>query len=162
MRSYLRNQLRDGRTLIKALDQRQATILAISEEIIRRQIEFLENGPRSLRPLTMNEIADSIEVHPATISRAVAGKHVRTPHGVMELRRFFASGYTTAEGRAISNEGVREALQAIVEAENAQKPLSDSAIQKALAEQGLKVARRTVAKYREQLNILPSHLRRSF
>ncbi len=162
LRSYLRNQLRDGRTLIKALDQRQATILAISEEIIRRQIEFLENGPRSLRPLTMNEIADSIEVHPATVSRAVAGKHVRTPHGVMELRRFFASGYTTAEGQAISNEGVREALQAIVEAENAQKPLSDSAIQKALAEQGLKVARRTVAKYREQLNILPSHLRRSF
>ncbi|MEC9054436.1 MAG: RNA polymerase factor sigma-54, partial [Verrucomicrobiota bacterium] len=162
LRSYLRNQLRDGRTLIKALDQRQATILAISEEIIRRQREFLENGPRSLRPLTMNEIADSIEVHPATVSRAVAGKHVRTPHGVMELRRFFASGYTTAEGRTVSNEGVREALQAIVESENVQKPLSDSAIQKALAGQGLKVARRTVAKYREQLNILPSHLRRSF
>ncbi len=162
LRSYLRNQLRDGRTLIKALDQRQATILAISEEIIRRQREFLENGPRSLSPLTMNEIADSIEVHPATVSRAVAGKHVRTPHGVMELRRFFASGYTTAEGRTVSNEGVREALQSIVEAENVQKPLSDSAIQKALAGQGLKVARRTVAKYREQLNILPSHLRRSF
>ncbi len=110
----------------------------------------------------MNEIADSIEVHPATVSRAVAGKHARTPHGVMELRRFFASGYTTSEGQSVSNEGVREALQEIVDAENIQKPLSDSAIQKALAEQGLKVARRTVAKYREQLNILPSHLRRSF
>ena len=162
LRSYLRNQLRDGRTLIKALDQRQATILAISEEIISRQKEFLERGPRFLKPLTMNEIAEAIQVHAATISRAVAGKHARTPHGVIELRRFFASGYTTAGGEAISNEGVREALQTIIEKEDRQKPLSDSAIQKILAEQGIKLARRTVAKYREQLNILPSHLRRSF
>ena len=162
LRSYLRNQLRDGRTLIKALDQRQATILAISEEIISRQKEFLARGSRFLKPLTMNEIADAIQVHPATISRAVAGKHARTPHGVIEMRRFFASGYTTTGGDAISNQGVREALQVIIEKENRQKPLSDSAIQKILAEQGVKLARRTVAKYREQLNILPSHLRRSF
>ena len=141
---------------------RQATILAISEEIISRQKEFLERGPRFLKPLTMNEIAEAIQVHAATISRAVAGKHARTPHGVIELRRFFASGYTTAGGEAISNEGVREALQTIIEKEDRQKPLSDSAIQKILAEQGIKLARRTVAKYREQLNILPSHLRRSF
>ena len=162
LRTYLRNQLREGRTLIKALDQRQATILAISEEIIRHQIEFLENGPRSLKPLTMNEVAEAIEVHPATVSRAVAGKHARTPHGVIELRRFFATGYKTSEGHAVSNEGVRETLQSIVHAEDRQKPLSDSAIQKILSQQGIKVARRTVAKYREQLNILPSHLRRSY
>ena len=151
LRSYLRNQLRDGRTLIKALDQRQATILAISEEIISRQKEFLTRGTRFLKPLTMNEIAESIQVHPATISRAVAGKHARTPHGVIEMRRFFASGYTTTAGDAISNQGVREALQRIIDKENRQKPLSDSAIQKILAEQGIKLARRTVAKYREQL-----------
>lgn len=162
LRTYLRNQLREGRTLIKALDQRQATILAISEEIIRHQIEFLENGPRSLKPLTMNEVAEAIEVHPATVSRAVAGKHARTPHGVIELRRFFATGYKTSEGHTVSNEGVRETLQSIVHAEDRQKPLSDSAIQKILSQQGIKVARRTVAKYREQLNILPSHLRRSY
>ena len=162
LRTYLRNQLREGRTLIKALDQRQATILAISEEIIRHQIEFLENGPRSLKPLTMNEVAEAIGVHPATVSRAVAGKHARTPHGVIELRRFFATGYKTSEGHAVSNEGVRETLQSIVHAEDRQKPLSDSAIQKILSQQGIKVARRTVAKYREQLNILPSHLRRSY
>ena len=162
LRTYLRNQLREGRTLIKALDQRQTTILAISEEIIRRQGEFLEYGPRSLKPLTMNEIADTIGVHPATVSRAVAGKHARTPHGVMELRRFFSTGYTTSQGNSVSNEGVREAIQSIVDSEDRHKPLSDAAIQKALAQQGIKVARRTVAKYREQLNILPSHLRRSF
>lgn len=162
LRTYLRNQLREGRTLIKALDQRQATILAISEEIIRRQTEFLEHGPRSLKPLTMNEVADALEVHPATVSRAVAGKHARTPHGVMDLRRFFATGYKTSEGHAVSNQGVRESIQSIVHAEDRQKPLSDAAIQRILSQQGIKVARRTVAKYREQLNILPSHLRRSF
>ena len=162
LRTYLRNQLREGRTLIKALDQRQATILAISEEIIRRQTEFLTHGSRNLRPLTMNEIAEAIEVHPTTVSRAVAGKYARTPHGVMQLRRFFATGYTTREGKAVSNEGVREAIQNIVGSEDRQKPLSDAAIQKKLAAQGVKVARRTVAKYREQLGILPSHLRKSF
>ncbi|MEE2623565.1 MAG: RNA polymerase factor sigma-54 [Verrucomicrobiota bacterium] len=162
LRTYLRNQLREGRTLIKALDQRQATILAISEEIIRCQTEFLEHGPRSLKPLTMNEVADALEVHPATVSRAVAGKHARTPHGVMDLRRFFATGYKTSEGHAVSNQGVRESIQSIVHAEDRQKPLSDAAIQRILSQQGIKVARRTVAKYREQLNILPSHLRRSF
>ncbi|MFP6884168.1 MAG: RNA polymerase factor sigma-54 [Roseibacillus sp.] len=162
LRTYLRNQLREGRTLIKALDQRQATILAISGEIIRRQTEFLEHGPRSLKPLTMNEVADALEVHPATVSRAVAGKHARTPHGVMDLRRFFATGYKTSEGHAVSNQGVRESIQSIVHAEDRQKPLSDAAIQRILSQQGIKVARRTVAKYREQLNILPSHLRRSF
>ena len=162
LRTYLRNQLREGRTLIKALDQRQATILAISEEIIRRQTEFLEHGPRSLKPLTMNEVADALEVHPATVSRAVAGKHARTPYGVMDLRRFFATGYKTSEGHAVSNQGVRESIQSIVHAEDRQKPLSDAAIQRILSQQGIKVARRTVAKYREQLNILPSHLRRSF
>ena len=142
--------------------QRQATILAISEEIILRQIEFLAHGPRSLKPLTMNEIADAIKVHPTTVSRAVAGKYARTPHGVMELRRFFATGYKTALGDEVSNEGVREAIQKIVSREDRHKPLSDSAIQKALTGQGIKVARRTVAKYREQIGILPSHLRKSY
>lgn len=162
LRTYLRNQLREGRTLIKALDQRQATILAISEEIILRQGEFLTSGPRSLKPLTMNEIAEAIDVHPTTVSRAVAGKYARTPHGVMELRRFFTSGYQTAEGESVSNEGVRETIQEIIAAEPPQKPLSDSAIEKQLKAKGLKVARRTVAKYREQLGILPSHLRKSY
>ncbi len=162
LRTYLRNQLRDGRTLIKALDQRQATILAISEEIIKRQLEFLARGPRSLKPLTMNEIAEAIGVHPTTVSRAVAGKYARTPHGVMDLRRFFATGYTTSEGEEVSNAGVRETIQEIVSKEASLKPLSDSAIEKELKARGITVARRTVAKYREQLGILPSHLRKSF
>ena len=110
----------------------------------------------------MNEIAETIDVHPTTVSRAVAGKYVRTPHGVMEMRRFFATGYKTAEGEEVSNAGVREAIQEIIAKEDPRKPLSDSAIEKKLKADGIKVARRTVAKYREQLGILPSHLRKKF
>ena len=162
LRTYLRNQLRDGRTLIHALDQRQETILAIAEQILLHQTDFLDLGPRHLKPLTMNEIAEVIGVHPTTVSRAVAGKYVRTPHGVMEMRRFFATGYRTDGGEEVSNEGVREAVQDIVAGEDSHKPLSDASIEKLLRSQGLKVARRTVAKYREQLGILPSHLRKSY
>ncbi|MEM9080782.1 MAG: RNA polymerase factor sigma-54 [Verrucomicrobiota bacterium] len=161
-RSYLRDQIRDGRVLIRALDQRQDTILAIATEIIKHQPDFLTQGQRHLRPLTMNDVADAIGVHPTTVSRAVAGKYAETPHGIIEMRRFFATGYQTASGTDVSNAGVRQAIQDIIAEENPQKPLSDSAIEKALKGQGIKVARRTVAKYREQLNILPSHLRKSY
>jgi RNA polymerase sigma-54 factor len=162
LRAYLRDQIRDGRVLIRALDQRQDTILAITTEIIRHQPDFLEKGPRYLRPLTMNDVADTIGVHPTTVSRAVAGKYAETPYGIFEMRKFFATGYHTSGGSDVSNTGVRQAIQEIVDNEDGNKPLSDSAIEKALKTQGIKVARRTVAKYREQLNILPSHLRKSY
>jgi RNA polymerase sigma-54 factor len=110
----------------------------------------------------MNDIADELSLHATTISRAVAGKYVLTPHGLMEMRAFFATGYQTSDGTEVSNAGVREAIQQLVSSENPAKPLSDEVIMKALGKQGIKVARRTVAKYREQLNILPSHLRKMF
>ena len=161
-RSYLRDQIREGRVLIRALDQRQDTIIAITTELIRHQPDFLQKGLRHLRPLTMNDVAETIGVHPTTVSRAVAGKYIDTPHGIIDMRKFFSTGYHTSDGSDVSNAGVREAIQDIVSQENSRKPLSDSAIAKTLAEQGIKVARRTVAKYREQLNILPSHLRKSY
>ncbi len=162
VRSYLKEQIREGRNLIKALDQRQETILAITEEIILKQTDFLEKGISHLHPLTMNEIADKIGIHATTVSRAVHSKYVETPHGVLELRRFFASGYTKVSGETVSNTGVRERIQQIIEDEDKKKPLSDSSIEKILKEEGLKVARRTIAKYREQLHILPSNLRKGF
>jgi RNA polymerase sigma-54 factor len=110
----------------------------------------------------MNDVADTIGVHPTTVSRAVAGKYAETPYGIFEMRKFFATGYHTSGGSDVSNTGVRQAIQEIVDNEDGNKPLSDSAIEKALKTQGIKVARRTVAKYREQLNILPSHLRKSY
>ena len=161
-RNYLRDQIRDGKTIIRAIDQRQETILAIAREIVDRQKPFLNNGPRFLKPMTMNDIAEIIGVHPTTVSRAVAGKYIQTPHGLMEMRKFFATGYQTSSGDDVSNEGVREALQKLIENEPPSKPLSDSRLEKLLNENGIKIARRTVAKYREQLGILPSHLRKKY
>lgn len=161
-RNYLRDQIRDGRAIIRAIDQRQETILAIAREIIERQEPFLEKGPRHLQPMTMNDIAEVIGVHPTTVSRAVAGKFINTPHGLMEMRKFFATGYQTSDGGDVSNEGVREALQELIENEDPSNPLSDTKIEKQLTSQGIKIARRTVAKYREQLGILPSHLRKKY
>lgn len=161
-RQFLRENLREGRTLIHSLSLRQSTILGIAEKLIEHQRDFLARGPRYLQPLTMNDIADELELHATTVSRAVAGKYVLTPHGLMEMRSFFAAGYETADGTKVSNAGVREAMQELISKENPSKPLSDDAIAKALKAQGIPVARRTVAKYRDQLGVLPSHLRRSF
>lgn len=161
-RSFLRENLREGRTLLRSLSLRQETIQAIAERIVAHQQPFLRQGPRHLRPLTMNDIAEELGLHATTVSRAVAGKYVLTPHGMMEMRAFFASGYQTANGAEVSNAGVREAIQHLVDREDPAKPVSDEVISMALAKQGIKVARRTVAKYREQLGVLPSHLRKSF
>jgi RNA polymerase sigma-54 factor len=161
-RAFLRDQIRDGRSLIRSISLRQETILAIAHKLIDQQTDFLEKGPRHLRPLTMNNIADELQLHATTVSRAVAGKYIFTPQGLMEMRAFFATGYQTEGGNEVSNAGVREAIQQLVAQENPSKPLSDDAITKAIGKQGITIARRTVAKYREQLNILPSHLRKSF
>ncbi len=161
-RQFLRDQIRDGRSLIHAISLRQETILAIAHKLIEHQPQFLTKGHRYLSPLTMNDIADELNLHATTISRAVAGKYVFTPHGLMEMRAFFATGYQTTDGTEVSNAGVREAIQQLISSENAAKPFSDETLMKALDEQGIKVARRTVAKYREQLGILPSHLRKTF
>lgn len=161
-RQFLRDQIRDGRSLIRFLSLRQETILAIANQLIDKQRTFFLHGPRHLRPLTMHEIAESLGMHATTVSRAVAGKYLLSPQGLTEMRSFFATGYQTEDGNEVSNTGVREALQQLVANENPAKPLSDEALMKSLATQGITVARRTVAKYREQLNILPSHLRKSF
>ncbi len=161
-RQFLRDQIRDGRSLIRAISLRQETILAIAHKLIEHQRDFFKKGPRFLRPLTMNEIADELGMHATTVSRAVAGKYLLSPQGLTEMRAFFATGYQTQDGAEVSNAGVREAIQQLVAAENPAKPMSDEALMKALAAQGVTVARRTIAKYREQLGILPSHLRKSF
>ena len=159
-RKYLRDNIHEGKQLITALGQRQETLLKIGSEIVKHQPDFLEHGLTKLRPMTMQDIAETIGVHAATISRAVSAKYILTPHGLMELRTFFSSGYTTKQGTEISNTGVREAIQQLVSHEDTAKPLSDTAIEKQLKTKGIKVARRTIAKYRDQLGILPSHLRK--
>lgn len=159
-RKYLRDNIHEGRQIINAVTQRQETLLKIGSEIIKRQPDFLKHGRSKLRPMTMHDIAESIGVHAATISRAVSGKYILTPHGLMELRSFFTSGYTTNKGKEISNTGVKEAIQQLIANEDISKPISDTTIEKQLKSKGIKVARRTIAKYRDQLGILPSHLRK--
>ncbi len=162
VRSYIREKVRAGMFLIKSINQRQQTIYNIAREIVRVQKEFLEKGITSLRPLTMNEVAQVVGIHETTVSRAIASKYMQTPRGTFEMKYFFTPGYKTADGQSISNKTIKDAISHLVAEEDASNPLSDQAMVELLAEQGTKVARRTVAKYREELKILPSHLRRQY
>ena len=162
VRGYLRDKIRGGKFIIKSIQQRQQTILAIAREIAARQRPFLEEGVSALMPLTMAQVAEVVGVHETTVSRAIAGKTVATPQGIFEMKFFFTTGYTTADGAEVSNTSVKDAIAALIRAENARKPLSDQQIMDKLKAEGLPVARRTVAKYREALGFLPSHLRKSF
>lgn len=161
-RTYISERMRAGRFLINAIEQRQKTILQIGRCIVAAQREFLERGPEKLRPMTMVSVADEIGVHETTVSRAVSGKYADTPHGIFELRKFFNAGLATEGGEALANAGVREVLKKVLETEPSQKPYSDEKLVAELAARGIKIARRTVAKYRSMLNIPPAHLRKKF
>jgi len=161
-RDYLRERMRSGKFLISSIEQRQQTIERITREIVRVQEEFFENGVSHLKPLTMTQIADAVGVHETTVSRAIANKYMRTPHGVFEMKFFFTPGYQADSGAAVSNKSVKEMIADLVALEDKASPLSDQEIVAKLQEKGLKVARRTVAKYREELGIMPSNLRRDY
>jgi RNA polymerase sigma-54 factor len=162
VRDYLRDKIRGGNFFIRSIQQRQQTILNIAREIVARQREFFDLGPAHLKPMTMGQVAEAVGVHETTVSRAAAGKFMATPQGIFEMKYFFTHGYTNSDGEGVSNESVRQAIAQIVKEENSNRPYSDQEIVKLLAERGLPVARRTVAKYREQLGILPSNLRKAF
>jgi RNA polymerase sigma-54 factor len=160
LKEYLRERIRAGKFLIKCLHQRQQTIENILNEIARRQTDFLENGVSHLKPLTMNQVATAVGVHETTVSRAAANKYVSTPWGVFPIKYFFTSGYTTSDGQNMANTSIKDAIADLVSREDTHRPLSDSEIVEILKEKGIDLARRTVAKYRAELNILPSNLRR--
>ena len=161
-REYIREKIRAGKFLIKSLHQRQTTISNIAHEIVTRQNEFFKEGTSKLKPLTMVQVAEAVGVHETTVSRAVSSKYMETPHGVFEMKYFFTSGFKTDDGTDVSNTSIKEKIAELVTEEDPHKPLSDDAIVKLLAEKGIKIARRTVAKYRGELNILPSNLRRTY
>lgn len=161
-REYLRRQFRSGRFLISAIEQRQMTIEKIAWKLLEFQREFFEHGRAHLQPLTMNTVAESVGVHETTVSRAVAGKYMRTPHGLFEMKYFFTPGYQGEDGKSVSNKSIKDRIARIIEEEPASKPLSDQKIVGILKEEGIQIARRTVAKYREELGILPTNLRRQY
>ena len=156
-KKYLVEKIRAGRFVVDSLHQRRTTIRRIAEEIAAAQGDFFEHGISKLKPMTMGA---KLGVHETTVGRAVAGKYARTPQGVFELRFFFTGGLKTADGGSISTEAVKEAVAKIIAREDLRKPLSDQAIAEKLNGQGLKVARRTVAKYREELGLPPAHKRK--
>ena len=157
---YLRERVRDARSIVDAVQQRQETLLRVSQSVFRRQREFLEEGPKSLKPLRMTEVAEELGLHPSTISRSVAGKHVQSPWGVHPLRWFFQAGGPADEGYALDT--VREAVREVFASEDPAAPLSDEEAVTCLSERGVDAARRTVAKYRKELEIPSSYLRRRF
>jgi RNA polymerase sigma-54 factor len=162
VRNYIREKIRAGKFLIKSLHQRQQTILNIAREIVHRQRDFMEKGVSALKPLTMVQIAEVVGVHETTVSRAVSGKYMQTPRGIFEMKYFFTAGIQTASGDGMSNTSVKDMIDEIFKNENPAKPLSDQEVVRMLKEKGIEIARRTVAKYRTELNILPSNLRKVY
>ena len=162
VKDYIRDKIRSGKFLIKSIHQRQQTISNIAHQIVSRQREFFDHGSSHLKPMTMVQIADAVGVHETTVSRAISGKYMSTPQGVFEMKYFFTPGYQTATGESMSNTSVKEAILDLVKNEEGNSPLSDKEIVEILSKRGIPIARRTVAKYRTELNILPSNMRRKY
>ena len=155
-------QLQEARWLIKNVQQRFETILKVSQAIVDRQRMFFEHGEVAMRPLTLKEIAETVDLHESTISRVTTQKYMMTPRGLFEFKYFFGSSLATEEGGATSSTAIKALIKQFIEAENQTKPLSDNTIAEHLGKQGFVVARRTLAKYREMMNIPPANQRKSY
>ena len=158
--TYLRNHLQEARWFIKSLQSRNETLMKVASQIVEHQRGFLEHGEEAMKPLVLHAIAEAVGMHESTISRVTTQKYMHTPRGIFELKYFFSSHVSTAEGGEFSSTAIRALIKKLVAAENPKKPLSDSKIAGLLEEQGIHVARRTIAKYRESLNIAPSSERK--
>jgi len=159
--SQLASHLQEAKWLIKNLQQRFDTILRVAQAIVERQSNFLEHGAIGMRPLVLREIADTLQLHESTISRSTTQKFMLTPRGIFEFKHFFGSGLSTENGGSCSSTAIRQLIKQLVGAEDSCKPITDSRMSEILAQQGIIIARRTVAKYRETLHILPVNLRKS-
>ncbi|MEH6651480.1 MAG: RNA polymerase factor sigma-54 [Motiliproteus sp.] len=158
--TYLKNHLQEARWFIKSLQSRNETLLKVSSKIVEHQQDFLEYGEEAMKPLVLAEIAEAVEMHESTISRVTTQKFMHTPRGIFELKYFFSSHVSTVTGGECSSTAIRAIIKKLVAAEKPSKPLSDSKIAALLEEQGIQVARRTIAKYREALQIPPSNERK--
>ena len=159
-REYIQGKLNSARWLIQTIEQRRRTMIKVMNCIIREQREFFDKGIAFLRPLTLQQVARQIDMHESTVSRVCSAKYVQTPRGVFELKFFFSSGLETEDGEDVSARTARDIIKTLIDEEDKKEPLSDQRIAELLHETGLKIARRTVAKYREQLSILPARFRR--
>ena len=161
-RDYIKRKVNSAQWIIEAIEQRRSTLTRVSQAIVDHQIKFLDDGPEYIEPLKMQQIADKVGVHVTTVSRAVDDKWMQTPRGIFPLKRFFVGGTTSADGEEVAWDKVRLKLQEIVDGEDKTKPLSDDALVEELAKHGIKVARRTVTKYRKAMDIPSSRQRRDW
>jgi len=159
-KQYVEQKLRSAVWLIKSVDQRQRTLRKVTQSIVKFQREFLDKGVAHLRPLSLRDVGEDIGMHESTISRVTTNKYVETPQGLFELKFFFHSGIASGDGEMVSSVSVKKMIQDLLANEDPGKPLSDQEVAQVLKGRGLVIARRTVAKYREELGILPSHQRR--
>ena len=158
---FIRTHVQEAKWFIKSLESRNETLLKVTKSIVQRQMDFFEYGDEAMKPMVLNDVAEEVEMHESTISRVTTQKFMHTPRGIFELKFFFSSHVSTDNGGECSSTAIRALIKKLVAAENAIKPLSDSKIADLLADQGIKVARRTIAKYREALSIPPSNQRKS-
>ncbi|MCB2183920.1 MAG: RNA polymerase factor sigma-54 [Desulfobulbaceae bacterium] len=159
-KDYIQDKLKSAAWLIKSIQQRQRTIYKVVESILKFQYDFFEKGVAHLKPLVLRDVAEDIEMHESTISRVTTNKYLHSPQGTFELKYFFTSSISRKDGDALSSESIKERIRQIVQSENPDKPLSDKAIAEIFQDEDIKLARRTVAKYREQLGILSSKFRK--
>ncbi|MGL4911934.1 MAG: RNA polymerase factor sigma-54, partial [Romboutsia sp.] len=161
-KDFIKERLNSATGLVKNIESRKNTVLRIANEIVKAQEEFLRKGVKHIKPLKMKDISEKLECHESTISRGVNGKYMLTPFGVYEFKYFFSSAIETQDEGMTSSTSIKKIIQETIKCENKKKPLSDDNIAKILKEQGINVARRTVAKYREELGILSSSKRKVF
>lgn len=161
-KKYIRERMQSATWLIKSIQQRHRTIYKVTESILKLQRDFFDNGITYLKPLVLRDIADDVEMHESTISRVVTNKYMHTPRGIFELKYFFSSSIQKTGGDAVASKSVKEEIKKIVSSEDPKKPYSDSDIVKLLKISGVSIARRTVAKYREMMGILPSSKRKKY
>jgi RNA polymerase sigma-54 factor len=159
-KEFISNKLNSANWMIQAIEQRRQTMLKVMNYIVERQRDFFEKGVQYLKPLTLREVAEVISMHESTVSRVTNEKFVQTPRGVLPLKFFFSSGLSTTGGEDVSARGIKDQIQKLVENEDPKHPLTDQAIVNILKESGVQIARRTVAKYRDQLGVLSARMRK--
>ena len=161
-KGYLTEKKRHAQNFINSVHYRQNSIYKVMESLLKFQHDFFEKGPGHLKPLVLNDVAQDIGLHESTVSRITSNKYVHTPQGLYELKYFFSSAVSTTDGNLVASEAIKNRIRQIIQQESPEKPLSDNAVSELLKKEGVKVARRTVAKYRDQMKILPvKHRRKS-
>jgi RNA polymerase sigma-54 factor len=159
-REFITNNVRNAQWLIESINQRKNTLLRVVNVVLARQRDYFDQGSQALKPLPMIDVADQLGIHVGTVSREVADKWLQTPRGLVALRKFFSGGTETQSGEAMSWEAIKATLREIIDAEDRANPLSDEAIVEELKKRGIEIARRTVVKYRQQLDIPPARRRK--